>query len=178
MTLRAALAPLERLAAVGCLFGLAACQNMDSFDTTKGDAAYCGPIIDARFVRTVTGGFDHDALMHLEVDASHLNSFPGNITTNDKGCDGLPTFNGSEIRVQEELKHDPLSLMTFEDGQVQNVIGWVNNCRGSVMVIVSLLKTDRVDVRLLEPKDHFESESSTDVFSVFTLTRNEGGCGF
>jgi hypothetical protein len=163
--------------ALACLLALPACEKLDSFDT-KGDAAYCGPIIDAQFVRTVESGFGHEARMRLELDTAHLNSAPGWITTSDTGCPGdSPMFDDDAIRVQPEVKHDPLSAMTFEDGQVQNIVGWVNaRCRGSVLVIVSLLKTDRVDVRLLEPKD--QVPTGNDVFSVFSLTRNETGCGF
>lgn len=170
MNLRVALAGL-------CVSALTGCEKLDGFDT-KGGAAYCGHIVDAQFVRTVRGGFEHEARMRLSLDTAQLNSAPGRITTSDNGCgEGAPTFDSAPIRVQQELKHDPLSLMTFEDGQVHNIIGWVDaECRGSVLVVVSLLKTDRVDVRLLEPRDL--SREGNDVFSVFTLTRNENGCGF
>jgi hypothetical protein len=172
MRLRAA--PL----ALACLSVLPACENVDKFDT-KGEAAYCGSIIDAQFIRTLEdkGGFGHDARMRLQLDTAHLNSAPGRITTDDMGCGDSPTLSDAQIRVQPEMKHDSLYLMTFEDGQVQNIVGWVDvKCRGSVLVILSLLKTDRVDVRLLEPKDLVSTDN--DVFSVFQLTRNESGCGF
>jgi hypothetical protein len=171
MRLRAA--PL----ALACLSVLPACEDIEKFDT-KGDAAYCGSVIDAQFVKTREdqGGFGHDARMRLQLDTSQLNSAPGTITTDDTNCNGSRTFDGAEIRVQPEMKHDPLYLMTFEDGQIQNIVGWANSCRGSSLVILSLLKTDRVDVRLLEPKDLVPT--GNDVFSVFQLTRNEIGCGF
>jgi hypothetical protein len=158
---------------------LPACEKLDDFDT-KGDAAYCGAIVDAAFVRTSEGegGFAHEARLELRIDTTKLTTFPGILTSDDEGCGaGLPTFVDAKIRVPNEIPHDPLSSMTFEDGQVQNIIGWVNaSCRGSIFVIVSLLKTDRVDVRLIESGDL--ARSGLDVFSLFSLTRRENGCGF
>jgi hypothetical protein len=88
---------------------------------------------------------------------------------------GPPTFNGAEVRIQPEVVNDSLSSMTFEDGQVYNVIGWVDSCRGSMLAIISLSKADRVEVRLLEPRDI--AGKSHDVFSLFSLRRYQDGCG-
>jgi hypothetical protein len=161
-----------------CLLLLPACEKLDQFDT-KGDSAYCGAVVDASFVRTseANGGFAHAARLELHIDTSKLNTSPGELTSDDQSCNGGPTFDGAVLRVVQEVLHDPLSSMTFEDGQVQNVIAWVDtSCRGSMLAIVSLLKTDRVDVRLLEPRDL--AAQGKDVFTLFSLSRYDNGCNF
>lgn len=167
---------LSVVGVLGCLSTLPACEKLDSFDT-GGEAAYCGRIVDAQFVRSLNS-FDHETQMRVTIDTAQLNSSPVTITTDDSGCgDGVPTFSKAAVTVPPELKHDPLSVMTFEEGQIHNIVGWADtSCNRTVLAVVSLYKADRVAVRLLEPKnDPIKRDAA---FSIFTLSRNENGCGF
>ena len=170
---------------------LVSCQSLSRFDTENG-AAYCGPIVSAQFVRTVLGpdvtppearvGFQREFRLKLEIDANHLTTAPGTLTTDDAAdgpCQPRATFDKSPLRVTPEVVHDALSNMTFEDGQVQNIVAWVDStCRGPMLAVVSLLKNDNVDVRLLKPALGTGTEPKTDSFALFSLDRCDNGCGF
>jgi len=156
------------------------CQSLDRFDT-KGKAAYCGQVVDSKFVLTPTseGGFDRQLRLKLQLDTSQLSSRPGSVTTDDADggpCKGGPTFDDAELVVTTEVQNDPLSALTFEDGQVQNIVAWVeSSCRGKMLGVVSLYKSNHVEVRLLKPGT---SATSRDAFALFRLDRSENGCGF
>lgn len=162
-----------------CLFG---CQSLDRFDTKNG-AAYCGAIESSQFVWTTPdeGGFDRQLRLKLELDTAALDTTPGKITTDDASdgpCAPSATFDRAKLRVTPEVVRDSLSLMTFDEGQVHNVIAWVGStCRGSMLSVVSLYKTDRVDVRILKPVSP-NTTGQRDAFALFPLDRREGGCGF
>jgi hypothetical protein len=166
--------------AVCALFGALGCQSIERFDT-KGKTAYCGQVVNSSFVLTPVsqGGFDRALQMKLRLDTSQLSEHPGTITTNDVDggpCNGAPTFDAAELVVTTEVLNDPLSSMTFDDGQVQNIIAWVeSSCRGKMLSIVSLYKSNRVEVRLLKPGT---SATSRDAFALFRLNRSEHGCTF
>jgi hypothetical protein len=163
---------------------LSSCQSLARFDTQNG-AAYCGSIVGAQFIRTPMEsdvGFQRDLRLRLEIDTDHLTTVPGKITTDD-AADGpcLPqaTFEKANLRVTPEVVHDTLSTMTFEDGQVQNIVAWVDStCRGPMLAIVSLVKNDHVDVRLLKPATGPPDTAKRDSFALFSLDRLENGCGF
>jgi len=173
--------PAARLLPLWVLTVLPACQTLDRFDT-EGSAAYCGSIVNGRFVRTTEseGGFAR-IRMKLRIDADQLTTAPGTLTTDDSGdapCAPRPTFDAAPMRVTPELVGDPLAAMVFDDGQIHNVIGWVDStCRGSMLAIVSLYKNDRVDVRLLKPRDP-NASAERDAFAHFALERSDTGCGF
>jgi hypothetical protein len=164
------------------------CQSLDRFDTTKG-GAYCGHIESSQFIWTPPapapappdeGGFDRRLRLKLELDTAHLNTVPGFLTTDDGDlgpCTPNKTFDRSSLRVTSEVVHDSLSLMTFEDGQVHNIISWVDStCRGKMLAVVSLYSPDRVEVRLLKPAPS-NATSPGDAFALFPLTRADNGCG-
>ena len=184
----------------GFLFG---CQSLDRFDTKQG-AAYCGAIESSQFIWTPPapneppacttslpeeGGFDRRLRMRLELDTSALQTAapahpPARITTDDTDlcpCAPEATFQAAPLRVMSEVSRDSLSLMTFEDGQVRNIMGWVDStCRGSMLAIVSLYNTDRVDVRILKaaPGSATGATDHRDAFALFPLDRKDTGCGF
>jgi hypothetical protein len=158
------------------------CQSLDRFDTKDG-AAYCGAIESSQFVWTIEseGGFSRLLRLKLELDTAALDTSPGKITTDDAAdgpCKPSATFDHAALRVTPEVVRDSLSLMTFDDGQVHNVIAWVgSSCRGSMLSVVSLYKTDRVDVRILKPVTP-NATGERDAFALFPLDRREAGCGF
>jgi hypothetical protein len=163
---------------------LCSCQSLARFDTKDG-GAYCGPIVSAQFVRTLEseGGFQGSLRLRLEIDTDHLTTLPGKLTTDDAQdgpCMPRATFDRASLRVTPEVVHDALSTMTFEDGQVQNIVAWVDStCRGPMLAVVSLLKSDRVDVRLLQPSAAAAAgDTKRDAFALFSLDRLDNGCGY
>jgi hypothetical protein len=156
------------------------CQSLGRFDT-KGKTAYCGQIVDSSFVLTPSsqGGFDRRLQMKLRLDTTKLSERPGSITTDDADggpCKGAPTFDDAELIVTSEVQNDPLSTLVFDEGQVHNIVAWVESaCRGKMLGIVSLYKSNRVEVRLLKPG---ASATDRDAFALFRLERSEKGCGF
>jgi hypothetical protein len=169
-----------RLRFLACAVVALGCQSLDRFDT-KGNAAYCGQVVDSKFVLTPSsqGGFDRQLRMKLKLDTTQLSSNPGSVTTYDADggpCNGAPTFDDAELVVTTEIQNDPLSTMVFDDGQVQNIVAWVDStCRGKMLSIVSLYKSNRVEVRLLKPGT---SATNRDAFALFRLDRSEHGCMF
>jgi hypothetical protein len=155
------------------------CQTLGRFET-KGKAAYCGEIVDSKFVWTPDnqGGFDRQFALRLRIDATELTTNPGTLSSNDADggpCGGAATFDEAKLVVTPELSNDPLSTLTFEDGQVQNVVAWVDStCRGKMLAIVSLYKSNHVQVRLLKPGAN--TTNDRDAFALFMLDRYDDGC--
>ena len=179
---------------------LGGCQELDRFDTS-GDAAYRGSIVGAQFVRTPEdeGGFKRELLMCVELDTDALTTTPGTMTTDDAAdgpCAPLATFDNAPIRAVREVFDDPLSTLRFSDAQEHNVLGWVEStCRGPMLAVVSLMKSDDVEVRLLKPPPASmpapaavdggvcepvvtEPPGSRAAFALFKLGRQEAGCSF
>lgn len=159
---------------------LLGCQKLDRFDT-QGEAAYCGSIVSAQFIRTseTDGGFERNLRLHLELDADALTTAPGTLTSDDSEtgpCTPMRTFETSPLVPTTEIYHDGLSMMNFDEGQEYNFFAWVGStCRGPMLSIVSLLKNDEVEVRLLKPP---ETQGAKPAFALFQLQRRSGGCGF
>jgi hypothetical protein len=151
-----------------------ACSDLDRFDNTDG-SAYCGQIIDGTFVRE---GFDRQLGLELRLDIARLQSVPGEITTfdDDTGpCQPEPLFSNANLRVPQATLADPLSTLQLDDNRDQNIVAWAqSNCRGAMLAVVSLMKSDDVEVRLLSPPAGNEPEGS---FGVFHLTRH-ASCDF
>jgi hypothetical protein len=173
---------LPRLALGAFALAGIGCENLSRFDT-GGTAAYCGAVVGAQFIRTTEarGGFRRDIRLSLTLHASDLSTAPGEITTDDASvgpCAPQPTFLRAPLRVTQEINNDALSTMSFDDGQVRNVITWAqSSCRGPMQAIVSLYKNDHVEVRLLKPGDP-TAASQSDAFALFQMSRSESGCGF
>lgn len=205
MTARSPAIPFA-VAAVSAVAALSlSCERLDRFDT-PGKAAYCGPIVGSTPVRTPVGegGFDRIG-MQVDIDTGKLAESPAVFTTDDAAdgpCSPLPTFDHAPLRVTEEVVDDRLSALLFDDGQVQNIVGWADStCRGPMFAVVSLYRDDRVDVRLLRARGPaactpaggagcgtlIESIcerggrcccNERDAFGRFVLQRSEEGCGF
>jgi len=179
---------------------LGACQSLNRFDT-QGSQAYCGYIVNGQFIRTdpTEGGFGHSIGLTVQIDTSLLTTTPATITSDDTSLDdrnatscitNLPdggiaiqrTFDHAKLRVTPEVVSDPLSTMTFEDGQVQNIVGWVDStCRGRMLAIISLYKNDNVEVRFLRSASASPplsaAEHDRDAFALFALKRSDS-CPF
>ena len=105
-------------------------------------------------------------------------------TTNDVTglCEPRPILDGSPLRAIAEVQNDPLSLLEFGDGREYNFLAWVDStCQGTLLAVVSLMKNDDVEVRLLKPKAAPAADAlSADRpgYIVFQLKRRSEGCTF
>jgi hypothetical protein len=162
------------LCIVLALLAGSACSDLDRFDNSDG-SAYCGQIIDGTFVRE---GFDRQLGLELRLDIGRLQSVPGEITTFDDdtgACQPEPLFSRASLRVPQATLADALSTLQLDDNREHNIVAWVqSNCRGAMLAVVSLMKSDDVEVRLLAAPVGSEPEGS---FGVFHLTRHNS-CSF
>jgi hypothetical protein len=172
-TRRIAALPLSTLLALGTL----GCERLDRFDNKDG-SAYCGNIISAEFVRE---GFETLPRLQLQLDMSALDTFPGRLTTDDSAdgpCRPLATFNKAKLRVSSKLQADALSQLEFGEQRELNLVGWVDSaCDGTYLAVVSLLRDDDVEVRLMRSQANAKHEE-TGPFGVFKLSRRPTDCGF
>ena len=159
------------------------CRDLDRFSTTDGES-YCGNVVTSSFVRS--SGFVPSARMRLTLDASELSANPGTLWTDDAddetgagNCAPQSTFDGAKLRTVDKLFHDPLSTLDFGDGREHNFMAWAETtCGGQMLAVVSLMRNDDVEVRLLSPFEVNDNGESKAEFAVFPLTRKQGTCGF
>lgn len=157
--------------------GLLGCNDLSRFDNSDG-SAYCGNIVSASFVRK---GFDHRPRLELQLNMSSLDKNPGRITTDD-ARDGLcrpqATFDASTLRISTQLQSDPLSQLQFGDERETNLLTWVDStCDGTYLAVVSLLRNDDVEVRLMRSQRSPDDEE-VGPFGVFHLKRHRTTCAF
>jgi hypothetical protein len=148
------------------------CQDLSRFDTGQGDA-YCGSIVDASFVRQ---GFAQATRLELKLDTGSFATRPGRITSDDQRdgpCTPLATFDRAELRTPAKLKADPLSFLSFGESREANLLAWVDStCDGTYLAVVSLMKNDDVEVRLLRGERNTDG-AEVGPFGVFHLERFE-----
>jgi hypothetical protein len=151
-------------------FPVLGCQNVERFDNQDG-SAYCGSVVDASFVRQ---GFAPRTRLQLRFDVDHLSSTPGTITSDDEVdgvCAPAATFDRAELRTPSKLSGDPLSLLNFGEAREANLLAWVDStCDGSYLAVISLMKYDDVEVRLLKGERDAEG-TEVGPFGVFHLER-------
>jgi hypothetical protein len=171
---------MKRAAPLLLLLALSGCRTLDRFDTADGDA-FCGSIVSAQFVRQ---GYPPDLRLSLTLDTNSLSSTPGSITTDDAEtgpCVPLPRFDHAVLRTSEELQSDQLATLEFGTGRDFNFIAWTEStCEGPTLAVVSLMKNDDVEVRLLRPPPPASPPDPPKAagFALFQLKRRSGGCGF
>lgn len=192
------------------LAALAGCTSLDRFDTDEG-AAYCGPMVGSPAFHegilpegvppTLRLGMtlDVDALRErtaraygAEAGAQNEARPPATVIvghfTTDDASDGLCAgsgallFDDAALRAIPELDHDPLSTLEFGEGRDYNFFGWVDSsCQGTMLAMVSLMRNDAIEVRLLKPAAMPPADAQPDRrpgFALFTLSRRDAGCGF
>jgi hypothetical protein len=170
---------------------LLGCRNVDRFDT-EGGAAYCGEMINFGENGFVRG--EPNLAMQLELDTDSLTVQPGVITTSDRlitradgtvaseggVCTPLPLFDAAALRAIPEIMGDQLSLLEFGDGREYNFFAWVDStCLGTVVAVVSLMKNDTVEIRLLKPRPAAPDNAPVGEqpgFILFRLNRGEKPC--
>jgi hypothetical protein len=176
-----ALLPLLALSGLGC-------RDLSRFDT-EGSAAYCGAIVSSPLFQEgfVPAGAPPRLQMSLTLDADALASRPGEMSTDDAerglcSADGRPLIDRAPLRAIEELSHDSLSALEFGDGREHNFLAWVDStCQGTLLAVVSLMSDGKVEVRLLKPAALPPPDAPPDRkpgFALFTLEREDEGCGY
>jgi hypothetical protein len=158
----------------------AGCRDAARF-SSNGDR-FQGGVVKGSFVRS---GVGEETRMCLTLDTDHLQDAPGVITTSDGRFTAVP------LRPIPQIWHDPLSTLNFGDGRVQNLVYAASPLPGDagdseaqdVMVIVSLMQSDHVEVRLLRGAPQSDAGSppagtSQALFAVFNLDRRPGPCAF
>lgn len=160
------------------------CRDVSRF-ASHGDR-FQGGVVKGSFVRS---GIVELTRMCLTLDTDHLQDTPGTITTSDG------RFRKAALRPIPQVWHDPLSTLMFGDGRVQNLVYAVTplptNESGAaapsesqdVLVIVSLMQSDHVEVRLLRGAPQSDAGppppgTATPIFAVFNLDREAGPCVF
>jgi hypothetical protein len=160
--------------------GAVACRDISRF-ASKGDR-FEGNVVKASFVRS---GVADDVRMCLTLDTDHLQDAPGKITTSDG------RFRDTALRPIPQIWHDPLSTLSFGDGRVQNLVYAAAPSPGDagaaeaqdVIVVVSLMQSDHVEVRLLRGAPQTDAGPPPPgvggaLFAVFHLDRQPGPCAF
>lgn len=167
------------LVALASVLAAAGCRDASRF-SSRGDR-FEGAIVKGSFVRS---GIAEDVRMCLTLDTDHLQDAPGTVTTSDG------RFRAAPLRSIPQIWHDPLSTLDFGDGRVQNLVYAASPLAvdaaaeaQDVMVIVSLMQTDHVEVRLLRGAPQTDAGpppqgSSSALFGVFNLDRQPGPCAF
>jgi hypothetical protein len=154
-----------------------ACSRLDRFDNSDG-SAYCGNVISAEFVRE---GFSTLPRMQLRLAMDSLDRFPGRLTSDDDKdgpCRPRATFDDARLRVSQKLQADPLSQLEFGEQRELNLLGWVDSsCDGTYLAVVSLLRDDGVELRLMRSLVN-EKQEEAGPFGVFKLSRHPESCGF
>ncbi|MFZ5897282.1 MAG: hypothetical protein ACOY0T_39855 [Myxococcota bacterium] len=187
----------SRLARAGstlCWLLAAGCSSLDRFDT-KGTEAYCGSLVAAP---PFEAGFVPESSrpslsLALTLDATALtargeaSAVVGRLSSDDAqrglcAADGLALFNGAPLRTMPELDRDPLSSLEFGSGRDYNFFAWVDStCQGTLLALLSLMRNDDVELRLLKPKPlppAGAGPAEQPGFGLFYLARQKSGCGF
>ena len=156
------------LLSIAVLGALGACRDNERFSTRGG--SFQGPVVSGSFVRA---GVADGVLMCLTLDTDHLQDTPGTIATSDG------RFQAAALRPIPQIWHDPLSTLSFGDGRVQNFV-YAATPRDveDVMVVVSLMQADTVEVRLVRGAPGADAGGRPAIFGVFTLDKRQEPCAF
>lgn len=158
------------------------CRDVSRF-SSKGDG-FEGSVVKGSFVRS---GIAEDVSLCLTLDTDHLQDAPGTITTSDG------RFRETPLRPIPQIWHDPLSTLSFGDGRIENLVyaatpvprdedaGAGAGEAQDVLVIVSLMQSDHIEVRVLRGAPQTDagappSKNGAPVFGVFNLDRRPGPC--
>jgi hypothetical protein len=183
---------LRGLAANACL--ALGCTSLDRFDT-KGTAAYCGALVGTPpFAEGLLPSAHPPSLnLALTLDATALTSrgsesiVVGELRTDDAddglcASQGQAFFERAPLRTIPTLDHDALSLLEFGSGRDYNFFGWVDSsCQGTTLAVVSLMRNDDVEVRVLKPAALPPPGAGPELqpgFGQFALHRQSTGCSF
>lgn len=174
--------------ALGACLGLFGCTDLARFDNEPGES-YCGAMLSAPVFHEgfLPEGLPPSLRLRLVLHNAVGGARPGHITTDDADrglcSDGdQPLFSVAPLRTMTELEHDLLSTMSFGEGIEHNILAWVDStCQGTMFSVVSLLRDDSVQVRLLKPAPLPPPDAGPERrpgFALFHLERKPDDCGF
>jgi hypothetical protein len=171
------------------------CSNLEGFNSKPGEA-YCGKIGIPDFQ---DGFVDENSPSNLKLalvlDTGQLSGEPGRLTSDDlQGICGTADapqvlFSNAPLRAIPALQHDVLSALTFGEGHDHDFFAWVDStCQGTMLAVVSLMKSNYVELRLFKPAAYpppKPTPAETPGFALFHLrpkplyrSETKGGCGF
>ena len=152
---------------------LVACADTGRFSTDKDkDESWCGTVTSPSFVRA---GIEPGTKLRLLLDADALQTSPGRIWTSPLATG--ERFTATKLEVIPQLMHDPLSTLTFGEGRLKNALAVADLGGSQVIVVVSLMQSNEVEVRLLRGATTGDAGAPPLLFGVFRLTREQGNCG-
>jgi hypothetical protein len=179
---------------LGGVLTLTSCRDLERFDT-KGNAAYCGDLVSGPTFHdgfVATGVEPPSIRVKLTLDTSQLNSFSENKTallgtlTSDDATRGLcsdggqPLFASAPLRGIPQVYHDSISALTFGEGHDEDVFAWVDStCQGTMLSVVSLLRSGGVELRLFKPAPLPPLDAGPEQrpgFALFSLKKQREGC--
>jgi hypothetical protein len=167
--------------------GAPGCRDLERFDTA-GDAQYCGGLLAPGFASTglaESGNQSTRLRLGVTLSTKTLATRPGLLESNDAGfgiCAPKRLFDRAPLRTVEQALHDEISALQIGEGHEEDVLTWVDStCSGSMLAVLSLVQDGHVEVRLFRPNP--EPLADTPVtespgFGVFSLEREDRGCGF
>jgi hypothetical protein len=173
---------------------LAGCNSLDRFET-KGNAAYCGSLVASpTFEEGLLPKVRPRSLqVRLNLDISALTSRGdtsanvGVLASDDAtrglcAADGLPLFQDAPLRTMPVVDHDLLSTLEFGSGRDYSFFSWIDStCQNTMLGLVSLMRNEDVELRLFKPAAMPALGAGPEQqpgFGLFTLQRQEKGCGF
>ncbi len=172
-----------------CVIGLAllGCTNLDRFETRAGEE-YCGGLESVGFGSSGMAADDASSRalqLGLTLDISKVASRPGVLRSNDHLtglCAKRATFEKVPLRVIEPLLSDRLSTIQIAEDHEQEIFSWVDSsCLGTMVAIVSLLKNNDVEVRLMRPAPEPTASTAASArpgYGVFLLRKQPKACSF
>ena len=185
---------MRRTLASGAILAIAAnlgcigCKSIDKFDTGQ-NGAYCGEMIGGLasdgLIPDVPDGNKTRLKLALTLDMQHLGDYPGRLTSNDSAdglCAGQRLFDKALVRTVQPTLRDPIASVQITPDHEHDVFTWVDSaCQGTFLSIISLMYDGRVEVRLFKPMREEDAGAPANLrsgFGVFSLARNDSGCGF
>ncbi len=164
---------------------LLGCRSLERFDTEPG-VAFCGNVAGAPLINDgfLVDGQPPRLSARIRLDTTQLDATFGTLTTSDTTglCAPSPLFDEAPLRAISQVQHDQLWLFDFGEGRDQNLMAWVDStCLGTMVAIVSLMRDDSVELRLLKPRPaptQATEAAERPGFALFQLQRRKGQCGF
>lgn len=174
---------------------LVGCNSLDRFDT-KGTAAYCGSLVASPTFEEglLPKGRPRSLQLSLSLDITALTARgdePANVgllSSDDEtrglcsASQGMALFKDAPLRTMPVVDHDLLSTLEFGSGRDYSFFSWVDSsCQQTMLAVVSLMRNEDVEIRLFKPAALPAPGAGPELqpgFGLFTLQRQEKGCGF
>lgn len=132
-----------------------ACEPTQGFESPP-PGGLCGTIATSPAVRD---GFPAQLQLNLRLNLDTLGSLPGTLTSLEDPtvgpCAPRPLFDEAPLRASPALSADGLSGLEFGPARLLNILGSVQpSCGPAMLAVVSLMRDDSVELRLLRPRDN------------------------